>query len=144
MDDIRSSFSRFKKDIKHRIRGTKHAPDRVGANTAGERADPSDSLLRPDSRVTASGHDEEGGRTSTDVLQGLSRGRSPQPEPIPVTKGDDESQRKETDLDEKEAGQRHSGLESDVKAAMGSGPDQGAHSSPASLSLPHKGEPGCG
>ena len=141
MDDMRSSFSRLKKDIKHRFRGKKPAPDKAAADTAGVRADSSGSPLRPDSRATASGHEEEGNRTSTDVLQALSRDQSPQPQPIPADEGNDDPQRGETDFDGREASKRHSGLESNVGVAVGSGPDQRVHPSPSSPSLPHKAEP---
>ena len=144
MDDIRSSFSKFKEDVKHRFRGKKPAPDKATANTAGERAHPSDSLLRPDSRVMASGQDNEGNRTSTDVLQDLSRDQSPQPEPIPAGEGNDDPQRRETDVDGREASKRYSGLESNVGVAVRSGPDQGTNPSPSTPSLPHKAEPESG
>ena len=141
MDDMRSSFSRFKKDIKHRFRGKKPAPDKAAADTAGVRADPSGSPLRPDSRATASGHDEEGNSSSMDVLQALSRDQSPLPQPIPADEGDDDPQRRETDVGGREVSKRHSGLESNVGVAVGSGPDQRVHSSPSSPSLLHKAEP---
>ena len=144
MDDIQDSFSRFKKDIKRRFRGKKYVPDKPAANTAGERADPPDSLLRPDSRVAASGHDEEGSKTSTDVLQDLSRDQFAQPEPIPAGEGNDDPQRRETDVDGREVGKRRSGLESNAGVAARSGPDQGTNPSPSSPSLPHKAEPDSG
>ena len=120
------------------MRREKHAPDRVGANPAGGRADPLDS---PDHHAATSGHDEEGTTTSTDVSQALSRDGSPQLEPIPVGKGNDDPQRREADVDEKEAGQMHSGLDPDIDVGGGSGPNQSAHSFPPSPSLPQKAEP---
>ena len=141
MDDIRSSFSRFKKDIKHRLRREKHAPDRVGANPTGGSTNPLDSPLPPDHHAAASGHDKEGARTSTDVSQARPRDRSPRPEPIPAGKGNDDPQTREADVDKKEAGQVHSRLDPDLKVAGGSGPNQGAHSSLSSPSLPQKAEP---
>ena len=69
MDDVRNSLSRFKKDIKLRLKGKKRAPDGIGSNVTGETANPSDSLLRPGPRVAASGHDGEGNRTSTVTSQ---------------------------------------------------------------------------
>ena len=98
MDDIRSSFSRFKKDIKRRLGRKKHAPDRVGANPTEGRADSLDSALRLDHRASAGCHGEEGTRTSTDVLQARSSERSPQPEPTPTGKGSDDQQRREADV----------------------------------------------
>ena len=142
MDDIRSSFSRFKKDVKHRLNRRKLAPDTVETNPAGGRADPLDSLLRQDHRATASGHDGEGSGISADVPQVCSRDRSPQPESIPAGKGNDDPQRREADVGEKEAGQGHSRLVPDIELAGGSGPNQGGHSSLPSPSLPQKLEPG--
>ena len=142
MDDIRSSFSRFKKDVKHRLNRKKLAPDTVETNPTGGRADPLDSPLRQDHRTTASGHDGEGTKTSTDVSQALSRDRSPQLEPIPASKGNDDPQRREADVDEKEAGQGHSRLVPDIEVVGGSGPNQGGHSSLPSPSRPQKLEPG--
>jgi len=55
MDDIQNSFSRLK-DLKHRVGGEKHKPDRRGTNAAEERIDPSGSLPRPGPRVAASVH----------------------------------------------------------------------------------------
>ena len=140
MDDIRSSFSRFKKDIKHRLRREKQAPSRVGADPTGGRTDPLGSTLRPD-HAAASGHDEDGTKTSTGVSQARSRGRSSQPEPIPTDKGNDDPQRREADVDEKEAGQRHSLPDPDIQVTGGSGPNQGVYSPQPSPSLPHKEEP---
>ena len=141
MDNMRTSFSRFKKDIKDHLRRKKHAPDRVGANPAEGSAGPLDSPPPPDHRGTASGHDEEGTRITTDVSQARSRDRSPQPEPIPAGKGSDDPQRREADVGEKEASQGHSRLDPDVEVAGGSGPNQGARSSLPPPSFPQKAEP---
>ena len=132
MDNIRDSFSRFKKDIKHRLKGKKHAPDRAGVDIAGEGIDLSDPLLRPDSHVAASGHDEEGSRTSTDTLQTRSKVGSPQPESIPVDEGGEYSRRREADVGGKEVTQKHSCLD---EIALGSGTNRGV-SPPPSPSLP--------
>ena len=142
MDDIRSSSSRFKKDVRHRLNRKKLAPDTVETNPTGGRADSLDSPLRQDHRATASGHDGEGSGISADVPQVYSRDRSPQPEPIPAGKGNDDPQRREADLDEKEAGQGHSRLDPYIEVVGGSEPNQGAHSFLPSPSLPQKLEPG--
>ena len=138
---MRSSFSRFKKDIKHRLGGKKRAPDRTGVSPAERGTDPSDSLLRPDHRAAASGYDEEGTRSSTGVSRVRSRGRSSRPEPTPTGKGNDDPQMSEADVDEKEAGQRRSRLDLDTQIAEGSGPDRAIYSSQPSPSLPRKEEP---
>ena len=139
MDDIRDSFSKMKKDLKHRLKGRKYKPDRTGVNAAGETVDSSDSLLRPDSRILARGDDGEGSRTSTEGQQVRSRDRSPQPEPMPAGgSGNDGG------VDGKETSQRHSGLDPEVEVAVGSGPGrevERAHPSPSTPSIPPTGEP---
>ena len=143
MDDLRGSFSRFKKDIKHRFRGRKRAPDEVTANTTVERADPSASLLRSDSRPLASGHGGEGTRTSTDALQAHLRDISPRPEPIPAREGHNDPHGREVEVGEKEVTQ-HPDPEPDAEVAVGSGPGHRVHPSPFPLSLSHKAEPDSG
>ena len=124
MDDIRNSFSRFKKDLKHRLKERKRKPDRTGTDAVGERDESSGSLLRPEPHIAASGHDEEGSRTSSDGRQVRSRDRSPQPEPMPAGEGSDDLQRREADVDEKEVSESVSCLDPDIEVAAGSGPSQ--------------------
>ena len=70
MDDIRDSFSRGKKKIKHRLTGRKRKPDGKGPDTRGERVDPSDSLPRPEPHVvTGGGQDRGGNETNADGQQ---------------------------------------------------------------------------
>jgi len=103
MDDIRDSFSRAKKKIKHRLAGSKRKPDRTGAGSGGERSDSIGSLPRPELRVVASGgHDQEGNRANADDLHVYSTDQG---------KG-------EVDIGGGEFGQ---GLHSDFEAATGSG-----------------------
>jgi len=52
MDDLRESFSKLKKDIKHRLTGGKRKADKAGH---GERADPSGSLPQPEPDVVTNG-----------------------------------------------------------------------------------------
>ena len=132
---MRSSFSKLKKDIKYRLRGKKHALDKIGAVTAEEQVDSSSSLLRPEPHLTASGDSGGGSRTSTDARQARSRDLFPQPEPIPAGGGNEDPQKGHADVDEKEVNQGHSGLDPDTEVAVGSGPDQGVHSSPSPPSL---------
>ena len=141
MEDIRKSFSNMKKDFKHRLRGKKRAPDRAGADTTGERVSSSASLLRPNSRVAASGHDERG----TGIGTGASRARSRDPSPVPAGGGGrDGPQGKEADVDENESDQGDSRLDLDVEVAVGSGPgreDERAYSPLLITSLSPKQEP---
>ena len=127
MDRIRNSFSKFskfKKDIKHRLKERKRKPDRTGTDAAGERDESSGSFLRPESHITASGHDGEESRTRSDGRQDRSRDRSPQPEPMPAGESSDNPQRRETDVEEKDVSERVSRLDPDIEVAAGSGPSQ--------------------
>ena len=124
MDNIRQSFSKLKKDFKHRVRGKKRGAERAEANATGETAGSSLSLTRPDARATASGLDGEGGRISTDALQPHSMDRSPHPKPMHADEGSDNPQGREADVDEKGASQSHLRLASDVVGAAGSRPSQ--------------------
>ena len=142
--DMRKSFSNLKKDLKYRLGGKKHAPDRAGVDAAGERVSSSASLLQPDSRVAASGYNEEGSRISTDISQTRSRDPSPQLAPVPADEGRRDPQRTEADVDEKEGGQRESRVDPDVKLAAATGPsreDKRAYSPPPVTSIPLKQEP---
>ena len=144
MDDIRSSFSRIKKGLKHRLRGKKVSPDRPGDKAAGERVDSSASLLQSDPRAAASSHDENRSGINTDVLQARSSDPPPQPEPMPTDEGRGDPKGKETDVDGKEASRGHSRLGPDVEVAAGSGPSREVQqaSSPLSFtSIPRKQEP---
>ena len=121
MDDIRESFSKLKKDFKHRLGGKKRALGGDGASSAGERVSTSASLSRPDSHVAASGHNEEGTRISADISQVRSRA----PSPMPADEGRrNDPQRKEAGVDQKEGGQRESRLDSNIEVAAGSGPSR--------------------
>ena len=141
MDDIRDSFSRIKKDVKHRLRGKKYKPDRTGVSAAGETVGRPGSHLQPESCIAAGGDDGEG---STDGREVRSRDRSPQPEPTPAGGSDYGRQRRETDVAEEEVGQTHSRLDPDVKIAAGSGPGQEVeqvYPPPSTLPIPSGGKP---
>jgi len=143
MDNIRKSFSRMKKDLKHRLKGKKREPGRTEANVAEERVDSSDSLSRSESRVAAGGHDGEGGRISTDARQLRSRAQSPQPEPAPAGGSDDNGKRRE-EIGGKEVSQRHLPLDSNAEFVVNSGPNQEVgqvHPSPPTPSIPPTGGP---
>ena len=57
--DVRESFSRLKKKVKHRLTGSKHKSGKTGGDTCGERVDATGSLLRPEHRVvTGGGHSD--------------------------------------------------------------------------------------
>ena len=124
MDDILDSLSKKGRKFKHLLRGKKNKPDRVGANTPGESAGSSTSLLRPEPRVAAGGHDGEGSGTSTDVRKIRPRDRSRHPEPMPAVGSNDDQQRRKADVDEKEASQRYFHLDPDVEVAVRGGPSR--------------------
>ena len=118
MDDIRKSFSKLKKDFKHRVGGKKRGPDRAAANTAEEGAGSSASHLRPGPRA-------EGDGISTDGSQACSRGPSPHLQPMAAEEDRlDDPQRKEVDVGEKTGIRSHSRPDPDVENAGGSGPSR--------------------
>lgn len=116
MDGVRSSFSRLKKDIKHRMRGRKGKPDRTGADTTG-------GGVSSDPDAVVGGRDGEGSGTNTAGGQVHSRDQS-QLEPIPAGENDDGRQKREAEVDEKGTGRRDLRLDSNVKVAVGSGPSR--------------------
>ena len=62
MDDLRNSFSRFKKGIKRRLGGSKRKADKPGPGGREESVGSSTSFPQPESRVsTAGGREQEGG-----------------------------------------------------------------------------------
>jgi len=65
MDDLRGSFSRLKKDIKHRLTKDKHKTDKPRAGRREAGSDASGSLLRFHA-VTSGGREREGGRSNAD------------------------------------------------------------------------------
>ena len=145
MDDIRQSFSKLKKDFKHRLGGKKRAADTAGADPAGETTGPSLSLIRPDSRATVGGLDEEGGRISADISQAHSKDRSPQPRPMQAYEGGDNPQEREADVDQKGASQSHLRLGPDAGDAVGGRSSQEIKRATSSLSvvpISSKQEPG--
>ena len=66
MDDIRQSFSRFKKDLKYRLTGRKHKVDKTQHGRLGERVDHSGSLPRPKPHVVMGGDREQGNESNAD------------------------------------------------------------------------------
>ena len=61
MDDLRDSFSKFKKDIKHRLGGNKRKGDKPGPDGREEGVGSSTSFPQPEPRVsTGGGREQEG------------------------------------------------------------------------------------
>ena len=113
--DIREPFSRLKKKIKHRLTGSKHKPDKIGADASGERAD--GPLPRPGPHVVAGGgRDQEGSGSNAVGEQVFSTNPPPQPdkpEPVSGDKSENDQEEGDADLVGREGSQRNS---------MGSGP----------------------
>jgi len=61
MDDLRESFSRMKKGIKHRLPGSKRKADKPGVGGNEERIGPSGPLPRPGTPVVTGGDREREG-----------------------------------------------------------------------------------
>jgi len=134
MDNILDSLSKKGRKVKHLFRGKKDKLDRTGAGTSGETAGSSGSLLRPEPRITASDHDGEGNRTSSDVQRDRLRDQSPQPGPMSAGEGDDNLQRREAEVDGKEVSQSHSRPDQDIEVVVDSGASREAeriHPSPS-------------
>ena len=67
MDDLRDSFSRFKKDVKHRLRRSKLKADRPGPGDRDESVGSPSSLPQPEPHVlTGGGPEQEGSGPSTE------------------------------------------------------------------------------
>ena len=129
MDDIRDSFSRMKKKIKHKLTGSKRKPDRTGADARGGGTDSTGSLSRPEPRVVTGGvHDQGGNGANTDGRQAYSTDLG----------------RREVDIGGGEFSQSHSYLRSDVESATesrSSGEVEQFYSAASSPQIPNSGKP---
>jgi len=145
MDNIRDSFSRLKKKIKHPLRRTRHKPDGAGSDASGERTASSSPLPRPEPPVVVGGdHDRGGNGTNADRRQVRSTDRAP--ESLPAGGSDNDRQRGEVDVDGREASQRSSRLDPDanvdVALRIRLGREvEGVHPSPSAPPIPHSGKP---
>jgi len=138
MDDIRDSFSRLKKKVKHRLPGRKRKADRTGADARGERVGPAG--------AAGSGHDQGGNGTDADGQQAHPADRSPQPESVPAGGSDNDQQGGEPDTDGREATQRYSHLDPAVEVAVTvgsrhSGEAERVHPPPPTPPIPDSREP---
>ena len=122
--DIRSSFSRLKKNFKYK--GSKGKPDRTGTDPGGERADPAGLLLQSVSHVVGGGsrnRDDE----ATVYRQQIRLTDSPLPpnvsEPVPAHGSDDGKQAAEGGVGG-EPNQNHFHPHPVIELAVGSGPGQ--------------------
>jgi len=138
MDDIRSSFSKMKMRLEHRLTGGKRKRGGAGANSGGETTDSMSSLPQSEPHVVAGGsHDIEGDRANvagervflTDPPQPA------EPESVPARESDNGQGG--------EVSQRHSHTHPHVEVAVGSGHSgepEGLHPSPSTPSISHSGK----
>ena len=124
--DIRDSFSRLKKKLKHPLTGKKRKRDRAGADAGGERVDPAGSSSRPEPSVVAGGsHHQEDNRANTDERQANLTDQPPQPdepESVPARGSEGDQEGGDVDFDKRESNQVHPHPHSDVEVEVGSGP----------------------
>ena len=67
MDDLRDSFSKFKKDVKHRLGKSKSKADKPGPGDRDESVGSPSSLPQPEPHVpTGGGREQEGGGPDTE------------------------------------------------------------------------------
>jgi len=122
--DIRESFSRLKKKLKHP--GSKHKPDRTMANSRGEREDfPASASLPVPHVVVGGGHSRGEDGANAGERWTSSTDRPPLPDvPAPVLAGGCEGNEGGEDgsVDGVEVSQRHPRPHSDVKVVVGTGP----------------------
>ena len=148
--DIRDSFSRLKKKLKHP--GSKRKPDRTRLDPgAGERVNPAGSLSRPTPHVTVgSGRNQGDSEVNTDGHQSCSKDESPPPgvpERVPAGESENDQEGGEANADG-----RYLPLHPDVGVAAGSVPGREgggvdgekigqAYPSPPIPSIAHSGKP---
>jgi len=153
--DIRNSFSRLKKKVKHL--GSKQKPGRTGADVDEESANPMNPPQRPGPYVVAGGGGGNG--ADADGQQASSTDQPPQPydqELVPANEGENDKGGGEVDIDGRKFSQVYSRPHSDVEAAVdsevGSEPcrdgygadgEEGRqfYSCLSTHSIPHSGEP---
>jgi len=147
MDEIRGTFSKMKKKVKHRLIG-KRRPGGTGANLGGEMTDSTSSLPQPGPHVVAGeNYDREGDRANAAGERVFSTDLPPQsaePESVPARENDNGQEGEEAGVDGEEASQRHSYPHPDVEVAVGSGRSgelEGVHPSPSTPSISDGGKP---
>ena len=140
---FRESFSRFRKDIKQRIKGGKHKPGTKGAVSVGERIDPLESGSQS---AGGSIHDQEGGVDSVgepvhSMHQPTQRGG---PAPVSTGAGGIKREGGETNVDRKVSKAQVSDRRSVGEPSEGSGRGGGVeqvHSSPLPTRTPRNAKP---
>ena len=138
-------FSKLKKKVKRQLAGSKHKPEKTGADTGGEGTDATGSLPRPEPHVVVGGGRDQGGSgVNTVGEQVFSANRRPsEPEPVPGGGGEDDQGGGEADIDGREGSQRHpvgSGPGRDGGGTDG-GTVERVHPSPSTPPLVQSGNP---
>jgi len=110
MDDMRNSFSRLKKKIKHRLTGSKRKPDSTRADARRGRVDPTG--------AAGGDHDRGGSGTSADGRKARPASRVPQRESVPSGGGNNDQQGGDADIHGKEVTQRYSYLDPEAEVAV--------------------------
>ena len=143
--DIRNSFSRLKKKVKHM--GSKQKPGRTGADVDRESVDPGNPLPRSEPHVVAD--DGEGNGVDDDGQQVGPTDQPPQPdepELVSANGGKIDQGEGEVDVDWRKVTPMYSQPHQDVEVGAGSGPcregeeDGKIYPCLSAPSIPHSGE----
>jgi len=135
--DVRDSFSRLKKKLKHPLTGNRRKTGRTEAGADVERVDPTNSLPRLKPGVVD--RDREGGGANEDGQQVRLAGRPSQldePEPVPTHGSENGQGEGEGEGFSQEHSHPHSHVEVAVESGHGGEGDDDSGESRASLSLP--------
>ena len=149
--DLRDSFSKLRKKIKHL--GRKHKPDRTGVDADGESVKSANPLPRPEPHAEAD--DRKGNKADTDGWPAHSQDRHPQPdepERVPASGTEYAQQGGEAGVDGRKLGLTDLHPSPDIEGWMGSGPSregdvadgregEQVYSRSSTPSNPHGGEP---
>ena len=132
--DMRDSFSKLKKKLKHPLTGRKNKPSGTGVDTGEERLDPAGSLPRSGPHVVAGGgpnRDEDGAKADrwqvrpTDLLS-----QFPQPdqsEPVPARGSENYQEGGEEGVGGGGVSQDHSHPQPGAEVVVGGGPSRGGN-----------------
>jgi len=123
--DIRDSFSRLKRRVKHI--GGKRKPDRIGSDIDGESVSATNPLPRPEPHVVAGCGEEDGADTTG--WQACSTGQPPQsdePELVPAS-GNENDRGGDAGVDGEKVSPGYSHPRPDVEVRAGGGPDLGGN-----------------
>ena len=147
--DIRDSFSRLKKKIKHPLTGNRQKSGRTAADADGERASSTDLLPQPKSHVVDRDREGDGANESGQQVRSMDQPPQPdEPEPVSVQGNEnDQGEREGRGISQKDS-HPHPSIEVGVGSGHGgegnndSGEKVGrVYPFPSTPSIPHDGEP---